>query len=92
MNLFEILVRLSRDYSLPFVVIGGHAVNALDTIAAAIDPAGELPLAVCGSVGTRLAGRLSAAVRGRLVEAAEGPAAGALRLIRNTVDQPEVTQ
>lgn len=29
MNLFEILLRLSRDYSLPFVVIGGHAVNAL---------------------------------------------------------------
>ena len=70
----------------------GHAVNALDTIATAIDPAGELPLAVCGSVGKRLAGRLAAAVRGRLVDAADGPAAGALRLIRNSVDQPEVTQ
>ena len=29
MNLFEILHRLSEDYRLPFVVIGGHAVNAL---------------------------------------------------------------
>lgn len=70
----------------------GHAVNALDNIALAIDPAAELPLAVCGSVGRRLAGRLSAAVRGRLVEAAEGPVGGALTLIRLAVGQQEAVR
>lgn len=59
-----------------------RAVNALEAIALAIDPQGRLPLAVCGSVGRRLAGRLSPAVRSRLVDAAAGPAAGALTLIR----------
>lgn len=66
-----------------------HAVSALDTIAAAIDPRGELPLAVCGSVGRRLAGRLSPAVHQRLVDAAEGPAGGALMLIRSIVNRGE---
>ncbi|HEV7914464.1 MAG TPA: BadF/BadG/BcrA/BcrD ATPase family protein [Albitalea sp.] len=59
-----------------------RAVNALDAIALALDPHGGLPLAVCGSIGRRLAERLSPAVRSRLVDAAEGPAAGALTLIR----------
>ncbi len=68
----------------------GHAVHALDNIAAAIDPQGVLPLAVCGSIGKRLAGRLSPAARSRLVEAADGPAAGALTLIRQLVDQQEL--
>ena len=64
----------------------GHAVNALEHIALAIDPASELPLAVCGSVGRRLAGRLSPALRARLVEAAEGPTGGAITLIRRALD------
>lgn len=68
----------------------GHAVNALDNIAAAIDPQGALPLAVCGSVGKRLAARLSLAARSRLVDAADGPAAGALTLIRQLVEQEEL--
>ncbi|HUG25694.1 BadF/BadG/BcrA/BcrD ATPase family protein [Piscinibacter sp.] len=62
-----------------------RAVSSLDATALALDPHGGLPLAVCGSIGRRLADRLSPAVRSRLVEAAEGPAAGALTLIRHAV-------
>lgn len=58
------------------------AVTALEAIALALDPHGGLPLAVCGSIGERLSSRFSPAVRSRLVEAADGPAAGALTLIR----------
>ena len=62
-----------------------RAVHALEAIALAIDPQGRLPLAVCGSVGRRLAPRLSPAVRSRLVEAQSAPAVGALTLIRQSV-------
>lgn len=63
-----------------------HAVASLDATALALDPHGGLPLAVCGSIGQRLAPRLSPAVRSRCVEAAAGPAAGALTLIRRTFE------
>ena len=59
-----------------------RAVNALEAIALAIDPRGRLPLVVAGSVGRLLASRFSPAVRSRLVDAADGPAAGALMLVR----------
>jgi glucosamine kinase len=59
-----------------------EATAALETMALAVDPKGRLPLAVCGSIGLRLAPRLAPAVRSRLVPAAQGPAAGALMLIR----------
>lgn len=65
----------------------GKAVSSLDAIALALDPQGGLPLAVCGSIGRRLADRLSPVVRSRLVDAADGPAAGALTLIRRAVDE-----
>ena len=58
-----------------------------DVAALALDPQGGLPLAVCGSVGRRLAERLAPAIRSRLVEAADGPAAGALTLIRHLVEK-----
>jgi glucosamine kinase len=61
------------------------AAASLDAIALALDPQGGLPLAVCGSIGRRLAPRLSPAVRSRLVDAAAGPDAGALTLIRRAV-------
>ncbi|HMC16221.1 MAG TPA: BadF/BadG/BcrA/BcrD ATPase family protein [Albitalea sp.] len=64
-----------------------RAVSALEAIALALDPQGGLPLAVCGSVGRRLAERLAPAIRSRLVEAADGPAAGALTLIRHVVEK-----
>ncbi|HVZ45687.1 MAG TPA: BadF/BadG/BcrA/BcrD ATPase family protein [Ramlibacter sp.] len=59
-----------------------RAVNALETIALAVDPRGRLPLAVAGSVARALAPRFAPAVRSRIVEAKEGAAAGALALIR----------
>jgi glucosamine kinase len=64
-----------------------RAVSELEAIALALDPQGGLPLAVCGSVGRRLAERLAPAIRSRLVEAADGPAAGALTLIRHLVEK-----
>lgn len=63
------------------------AVASLDAIALALDPQGGLPLAVCGSIGRRLAERMSPAVRSRMVDAADGPVAGALTLIRRAVDE-----
>lgn len=67
-----------------------RAVDALESIALAVDPKGRLPLAVAGSVGQRLAPRMSPAVRSRLVQAQDGAAAGALRLARRAFGtQPE---
>ncbi|MBC7994647.1 MAG: hypothetical protein H7Z15_15565, partial [Rhizobacter sp.] len=64
----------------------GRAVSALDATALALDPQGGLPLVVLGSIGKRLADRLSPAVRSRCVEAIDGPAAGALTLIRRELE------
>ena len=62
-----------------------QATAALESLAFAIDPRGRLPLALCGSIGKRLAPRLRPALRDRLVPAAQGPAEGALMLIRQHV-------
>lgn len=59
-----------------------RAVTAIEGIALAIDPRGQLPIAVAGSVGLALAPRLSPFVRARLVEAAADAATGALMLAR----------
>lgn len=61
------------------------ATAALEVLALAIDPKGRLPLAVSGSVGQRLAPRMSPALRSRIVPAAQGPAEGALMLIRRVI-------
>jgi glucosamine kinase len=63
-----------------------RAVSALDATALALDAPGHLPLAVLGSVGKRLAHRLSPEVRRRCVTEAAGPAAGALTLIRREIE------
>jgi len=62
------------------------AARALDATVLALDPKGELPLVVCGSIGQRLVDRLQPDIQARCVAAAEGPAAGALTLIRRAVD------
>jgi len=61
------------------------AVTELEALARALDPAGELPMAVSGSIGRRLAPRFSPALRERCVEPAEGADAGALTLIRRAL-------
>ena len=61
-----------------------EAAHALDAIALALDPPGALPLVVAGSVGMRLAARMSAGARARFVEPAGDAVSGALRLIALT--------
>ena len=58
-----------------------EAARALDAIATALDPQGTLPLVVAGSIGTRLAPRLSGTARARVVEPAGDAIDGALRLV-----------
>ena len=61
------------------------ATAALALMARALDPDGRVPLAVSGSVGQRLAPRLAADLRARLVDVADGADAGALNLIRRAL-------
>ena len=63
------------------------AVTELEALAFALDPLGQLPLAVSGSVGRRLAPRFAPALRSRCVELAEGADAGALTLIRRALHE-----
>jgi glucosamine kinase len=58
-----------------------RAARSLDAVVRALDPAAELPLVVGGSVGRRLAPRLAAEARARLVEPAGDAADGALLLL-----------
>lgn len=69
-----------------------RAVAAIESLALAIDPRGRLPLAVAGSVGRVLAPRMSPAMRSRLVDAADGAAAGALSLIRQAMAAHEMEE
>lgn len=64
-----------------------HAASAIEQLALAADPDGHLPLAISGSIGERLAPRLPAAVRQRLVPVHESAALGALRLIRHALHE-----
>lgn len=57
-----------------------HSVDAMEALVAALDPAGTLPLALAGSVGQRLAPRLSAPTRARLVASQGDAMDGALSL------------
>lgn len=61
------------------------AVSALESIARALDPAGELPLAVTGSIGQRLAPRFASELAKRIVEPAGDAADGALQLLRQSL-------
>lgn len=61
------------------------AVLELERIVHALDPAGELPLVLAGSVAERLAPRFSAALRSRYVAAQGDAVAGALLLLQNSL-------
>jgi glucosamine kinase len=56
-------------------------------IAAALDPAGVLPIALCGGLGEAMPPYLSAALRDRLTAPRGDSASGALRLIRQQLAQ-----
>lgn len=62
-----------------------RAAHALEALALAVDPGGRLPLAVSGSVGERLAPRLSATVRQRAVQPQQPADAGALMLLQQAL-------
>jgi glucosamine kinase len=62
-----------------------RAARALEEIAAALDPEGTLPLAVCGSIGQKLLPRLGTPIRARCLEPAGDAAQGALRLVRQAL-------
>ncbi len=65
-----------------------QAVQALQALADALDPAAALPLAVVGSIGTRLAPRLPAAMQARRVAPAGDAVDGALLLARRAALHP----
>ncbi|MEP7102898.1 MAG: BadF/BadG/BcrA/BcrD ATPase family protein, partial [Burkholderiales bacterium] len=67
-----------------------RAVAELEAMAHALDPRGELPLVVSGSVARSLSPRLAPALRARCVDPAAGPDAGALTLIRRAVSAAPV--
>ena len=64
-----------------------RAAASIESIAWALDPKGLLPVALAGSIGQRLAPRLTPELRERLVPAADGPAAGALMLARRMANK-----
>jgi glucosamine kinase len=66
------------------------AAAALAAIAHTLDPHGELPIALSGSIGHRLMPRFSPALQRRLVDPADGAAGGALMLARKIVVQKEM--
>jgi glucosamine kinase len=63
------------------------AARALEEMAAALDPEGQLPLVVCGSIGRRLEPRFTVSVRARIVPPEGDAVDGALRLIRNELER-----
>ncbi|MCW5322701.1 ATPase [Verminephrobacter aporrectodeae subsp. tuberculatae] len=62
-----------------------RAAQALDALALALDAGQRLPLAVCGSIGQRLAPRLSPACQTRRVEPAGNAVDGAIHLVRRAL-------
>lgn len=65
-----------------------RSVAALADLARALDPHGDLPLVLAGSIGQRLAARLPAGCQARRVAPVAGADAGALALIRRALDGP----
>lgn len=63
-----------------------RAAQAIEQMAQALDPCGNLALAICGSVGRELQPRLSATVRSRCVSSDCDAAHGALTLIQRTLE------
>ena len=63
------------------------AARSLEEMAAALDPDGQLPLVVCGSIGRRLEPRFAVPIRSRMVQPAGDAVDGALCLIRGELDR-----
>lgn len=63
-----------------------NAAHALDQMAHALDPEGDLPLAIFGSVGCLLQPRLAPATQARCVPTPRDAVYGALTLIQHTLE------
>ena len=63
-----------------------QAAQALDAIALALDTTQTLPLAICGSIGEQLKGRLSQSTLARCVPAQQDATYGALHLIHKALE------
>lgn len=59
-----------------------QACAELETMAHAMDPDGVLPIAVCGSIGDLLKGRMQQGLQVRMVSPQAGPVEGALELLK----------
>jgi len=66
-----------------------EAVVELERLALALDPAAELPLALCGSIALRLAPKFSGTIASRCVSPQGDSADGALHLIRGVLQRLE---
>lgn len=64
-----------------------EAVAELERLALALDPAAELPLALCGSIALRLAPNFSGTIAGRCVSPQGDSADGALHLVRSALQR-----
>lgn len=64
-----------------------EAVLELEKLAAALDPSGELPMALCGSIALRLGPLFSTSLRQRCVSPQGDSAAGALLMIRRSLSE-----
>lgn len=63
-----------------------EAVAELESLARALDPLSELPLALAGSIAKRLAAEFSGNIRARCVEPQGDSADGALHLVRSALN------
>jgi len=64
-----------------------EAVTELEKLVHAMDPQGDLPVCLSGSIALRLAPRFSAALRARIQPAQGDSAQGGLHLVRNELTQ-----
>ena len=62
-----------------------QAARDLEAIADALDPRKTLPVAVCGSIGNMLKSKMTPGLQARCVDAARGPAEGALWLLKKSL-------
>ncbi|MCV2351031.1 BadF/BadG/BcrA/BcrD ATPase family protein [Paucibacter sp. Y2R2-4] len=67
-----------------------EAVTELESLALALDPTSELPLALCGSIAQRMAADFSGTIRARCVSPQGDSAEGALHLVRIALQRREI--
>jgi glucosamine kinase len=64
-----------------------EAAAAIERMAAALDPQGTLPLAICGSLGRQLLPRLASTTRARAIASPQDAVHGALTLVHQSLEK-----